>query len=322
MFSGAKEPIFCEKRKVRTVFLRQLTYLVALDRHRHFARAAESCNVSQPALSAGISELERELGIAIIKRNRSFQGITPAGERVLNWARQVLSSLDGLRQEADLIRTVPGGHLAIGTVPSTVCAVTLLTAEFRRLIPNLTLDAASLSAQEILHRLKRQDLHLGITYRHLPGMEECETLPLYQERYVLVSDGHASLGSVLTWQEAATLPLCLFSQEMQNRRIIDQAFREIGVHPNIVQEGNTIELLVSPIRSGGVVGIMPASVLHALPPEAGLHIHSIIPERLSLVSLVRLRRDIQPPLTEAVWQLARRLDLQGLLDAPVEGRPT
>ena len=302
--------------------MRQLIYLVALDRHRHFARAAESCNVSQPVLSAGISELERELGIAIIKRNRSFQGITPAGERVLAWARQVLSSLDGLRQEADLIRTVPGGHLGIGAVPSTVGAVTLLTAEFRRLIPNLTLDTASLSAQDILDRLKRQDIHLGITYAHLPGTEECETLPLYQERYVLVSDGHASLGNVLTWQEAAMLPLCLFSQEMQNRRIIDQAFHEASVHPHIVQEGNTIELLVSPIRSGGIVGIMPASALNARPMEPGLHIHSIIPERFCLVSLVRLRRDIQPPLTEAVWQLARRLNLQGLLDAQAENQPT
>ena len=164
--------------------MRQLNYLVALDRHRHFARAAESCNVSQPALSAGISELERELGVAIIKRNRSFQGITPAGERVLNWARQVLSSLDGLRQEADLIRAVPGGYLAIGAVPSTVGAVALLTVEFRRLIPNLTLDIASTGARDILHRLKRQEFHLGVSYADLAGTEECETLPLYQERYV------------------------------------------------------------------------------------------------------------------------------------------
>src|ERR1700679_3540922 len=122
------------------MFMRQLTYLVALDQHRHFARAAESCNVSKPALSAGISELERELGITIIKRNRSFQGITPEGERVLIWARQVLASLDGLRQEADLVRTVPGGHLAIGTVPSAVQAITVLSAEYRRLIPELTFE--------------------------------------------------------------------------------------------------------------------------------------------------------------------------------------
>jgi DNA-binding transcriptional LysR family regulator len=59
------------------MFMRQLTYLIVLDRHRHFGRAAENCHVSQPALSNAIRELERELGITIIKRNRTFEGITP-----------------------------------------------------------------------------------------------------------------------------------------------------------------------------------------------------------------------------------------------------
>jgi DNA-binding transcriptional LysR family regulator len=104
-------------RNASPMFMRQLVYLVALDRHRHFARAAEACHVSQPALSAGLAELERELGITIIKRNRSFQGITPEGERVLAWAHQVLASLDGLKQEAALVRQVAGGHVSIGTIP-------------------------------------------------------------------------------------------------------------------------------------------------------------------------------------------------------------
>ena len=55
------------------MFMRQLSYLIALDKHRHFGQAAESCHVSQPAPSNAISELERELGIIIVKRNRSFQ---------------------------------------------------------------------------------------------------------------------------------------------------------------------------------------------------------------------------------------------------------
>ncbi len=204
--------------------MRQLSYLVALDQHRHFARAAESCNVSQPALSAGISELERELGITIIKRNRSFQGITPEGERVLAWARQVLASLDGLRQEADLVRSVPGGHLAIGTVPSAVEAVTLLAAEYRRLIFNLTLEVLALSTQEILQRLKRQNLHLGVTYCQSADADDHDILTLFTERYVLVAGVQAPLPRDLDWATVATLPLCLFSQDMQNRRIMDEAF--------------------------------------------------------------------------------------------------
>jgi DNA-binding transcriptional LysR family regulator len=88
------------------MFMRQLTYLIALDKHRHFGRAAESCHVSQPALSTGISELERELGITIIKRNRSFRGVTPEGERVIAWARQMLESLQATTPNLELKGTV------------------------------------------------------------------------------------------------------------------------------------------------------------------------------------------------------------------------
>ena len=127
------------------MFIRQLTYLIALDQHRHFGRAAESCHVSQPALSNGIRELERELGITIIKRNRTFEGITPEGERVIQWVRQVLASLEGLRQEADLVRSVPRGQLAIGVIPTANHAATLLSAEYREILPQLTLEVTSLS---------------------------------------------------------------------------------------------------------------------------------------------------------------------------------
>src|SRR5690606_41530198 len=69
--------------QARAVLLRQLEYLVALARERHFARAADACHVSQPSLSAGIRRLEGELGVLIVRRDRKFAGLTPAGERVL-----------------------------------------------------------------------------------------------------------------------------------------------------------------------------------------------------------------------------------------------
>jgi DNA-binding transcriptional LysR family regulator len=299
------------------MFMRQLTYLVALDQHRHFARAAESCHVSQPALSAGISELERELGITIIKRNRSFQGITPEGERVLIWARQVLASLDGLRQEADLVRAVPGGHLAIGTVPSAVQAITLLAEEYRRVIPDLTMEVYALSTKDILQRLKKHELHLGVTYGQAANHEEYEVLPLFTERYVLVAGGQAGLPHAVSWTDVAALPLCLFSQEMQNRRIIDEAFEEAGVRPRVVLETNTIGVLYSEARSGRVFSIMPVSALPAYLVDMGIRVHPVMPERTSGIGLLRLRREVQPPISDAVWKLAGTLDLQGALDAPL-----
>ena len=144
------------------MFIRQLNYLIALDKHRHFGRAAEACHVSQPALSNGIRELERELGITIVRRNRSFQGITPEGERVIQWVRQMLTSLEGLRQEAGLIRSVPKGHLAIGVIPTAGHAASLLSAQYREILPQLSMEVAALSTPEILKRLKSQDIQLGI----------------------------------------------------------------------------------------------------------------------------------------------------------------
>jgi DNA-binding transcriptional LysR family regulator len=81
------------------MFIRQLGYLVALAREKHFAKAAEVCHVSQPALSAAIRSLEKELGIMIVQRGRRFLGLTLEGERVLAWAQQTLASLSHMRAD-------------------------------------------------------------------------------------------------------------------------------------------------------------------------------------------------------------------------------
>jgi DNA-binding transcriptional LysR family regulator len=63
------------------MFIRQLEYLVTLAREKHFAKAAEACHVSQPALSSAIRSLEKELGVMIVQRGRRFLGLTAEGER-------------------------------------------------------------------------------------------------------------------------------------------------------------------------------------------------------------------------------------------------
>ncbi len=301
------------------MFMRQLSYLIALDKHRHFGRAAESCHVSQPALSAGISELERELGITIIKRDRSFRGITPEGERVIVWARRMLDSLEGLRQEAELVRTIPGGHLSIGVVPSAVHPATLLSAEYRRLISGLTLTVQSLSTQEILQRMKEQDLHLGLVYDDAVTDDTHDILPLFTERYVLVAGEQVSLPRELSWRDLAEMPLCLLSQDMENRRMLDQVFTQNGVKPEVVVESNAIRILVAEALSGRAFSIMPLSALPTPYAGRGLRIHTIAPEHRADVSLARLKREQQPPVSDAAWRLAANFDLQEKLDRPLAG---
>lgn len=296
------------------MFMRQLNYLIALDKHRHFGKAAESCHVSQPALSNGIRELEQELGITIIKRNRTFQGITPEGERVIVWARQMLNSLHGLRQEADLIRSVPRGHLSIGVIPTAIYAATLLCAEYRQTIPQLTLEILSLSTPVILQRLKEHELHIALIYDRSIVDDTHDVLPLFSERFVLIASAQAALPRQLSWAEVAELPLCLLGQDMQNRQTLDIIFKAFDATPNVVLETNAIDVLLAESLSARAFSILPLSALPAQYANAGLRLHPITPQQTEDVCLVRVKQETQPALSEAAWQMAAHLDLQALLD--------
>lgn len=299
------------------MFIRQLSYLIALDKHRHFGRAAESCHVSQPALSNGIRELERELGITIIKRNRSFEGITPEGERVIQWVRQVLASLEGLKQEADLIRSVPRGHLSIGVIPTASHAAMLLSAEYREIVPQLSLEVMSLSTPELLQRLKSQSLHMGLLYDRSIASDDYDVLPLFSERYVLIAGEQMSLPHEIGWKDVAELPLCLLSRDMQNRQTIDGLFQEINATPNVVFETNAMRVLLAECQSGRAVSVLPLSALPTPYEGAGLRTHAIVPEHSEGVCLVRLRRETHPPLSDAAWQIAGNLDFEPILNKPL-----
>ena len=66
----------------------KLEFFIALARAKHFGRAAEECGVSQPSLSAAVRQLEDQLGVVLVVRSARYQGLTPEGQRVLEWARR------------------------------------------------------------------------------------------------------------------------------------------------------------------------------------------------------------------------------------------
>ena len=92
----------------RPMDIRQLQYLVALAREKHFTRAAQACHVTQPTLSGRIRQLEQELGVPIVERGQRFHGLTPDGERVLKWAHTILDNWASLQQEIETLRNTVG----------------------------------------------------------------------------------------------------------------------------------------------------------------------------------------------------------------------
>jgi len=295
------------------MFIRQLDYLVTLAREKHFARAAEACHVSQPALSAAVRHLEEELGVSIVQRGQRFVGFTPEGERLLDWARQTLAAWEGLRQEASAVRSEGlTGTLRLGAIPTTMPIVGLLTGPYRAAHPGLHQLVQSLAMDEIVRRLDDFEIDLGLTYLEDAGLAGFRTLPLYRERYVLVARDAAALGHAkqMNWQQAAELPLVLLTPNMQNRRVIDAAFRAAKALPQVVVETDSVFALYSHVRVAGLFSIVPHSLLSLFEMRAELEAVPLVPELTRCIGLLARDHDPTPPMVAAAWDITRTLDLE------------
>lgn len=299
------------------MFIRQLHYLVTLARERHFGRAAEACNVSQPTLSGALRSIEQEFGMVIVQRGRRFQGFTPEGERVLAWARRVLADCEGLRQEALGCERDPAGLLRIGAIPTTQPLLPLLTAECLQRHGRLRHEIHTLPATAILRGLKEFDLDIGMSYLEDDRLAAFHTVPLFRERYVLVARDDAMFAgqSAIDWKDAARLPLCLLTRDMQCRRGIDAAFARAGEDVQPCVETDSMLGLYAHVRCAGLYGVVPHSVLCLLEMRQEITAIPLLPELKRDIGLVLPMRKPRPPLVEAALAGFRAIDLQHRVDA-------
>jgi DNA-binding transcriptional LysR family regulator len=295
------------------MFIRQLDYLVTLAREKHFAKAAEACHVSQPALSSAIRSLEKELGIMVVQRGRRFMGFTAEGERVLVWAQQTLASLSHMREDASISKSNMAGTLRLGAIPTTITVSSFITAPSRAQYPNIRYTISSLSTEEIAARLDRFELDLGLTYLDEKTIDGFESLHLFDERYVLLSGRDAKLEPTVTWEQAGHLPLCLLTGKMRNRQVIDAAFRRAGSKADVILETDSIFALYAHVSEAGLFSIVPHSLLNFF-DMARVRATPVLPYLTRRIGLIARNQPALAPITAAVWEIARGLELQKRFD--------
>jgi DNA-binding transcriptional LysR family regulator len=256
------------------VIIKNLQYLAALAREKHFARAAAACGVTQPTLSAGIKQLEEELGLLLVQRGQRFEGLTAEGARIFEWAVRVLADYESLHQEASELRAGLSGRLTIGVVPTALPIVAGLTTPFAKAHPKVTLSVFSHSSQEIQRGLDDFSLDAGITYLDNEPLANVRGIPLYRERYFLFTSRANPLATreVIAWAEAARQSLCLLTPNMQNRRIVDGLFAAAGVSPSPTVETNSVLALWAHLQNGHWSSILPQAFLHlfGIPAEVAV----------------------------------------------------
>ncbi|MEJ0025021.1 MAG: LysR family transcriptional regulator [Rhizomicrobium sp.] len=303
------------------MLVRHLAYFVTLARERHFARAAEASNVAQPTLSAAIRKLEEDLEARLVIRNHHFVGLTPEGERVLAWGRQILTDYNSLREDLSRLRKGMVGTLRLGVIPAAMPSVSFLTARFCKDHPAADVEIQSLNSRAIQRGLDAFELDGGITYLENEPLENVRRIPLYREHYVFVTRREHPLAArrTVTWTEAAGEKLCLLSEDMQNRRIITNLLASIGVaiSPPIVS--NSFLGIYSHLQHGEWSSIVPHTFSYMFGGMRDLVAVDLVePVHTQSIGLVLSNREPPSPMSNALLASVLEGDLGFTFSQPRE----
>lgn len=286
--------------------IQKLEMLIALAKERHFGRAAASLGITQPSLSAGIKQLEEQLGVKLVQRGSRFGGLTPEGKRALELARDIIRDTRRLQEEMRVSRKGLSGTVRLAVIPTALTWASELATRFNAMHPDVSFSITSRSSAEILNMIENLEADAGISYLDNEPLGRMTAQPLYEEHYTLVCHQSHPLAAraSATWADLSGLKLCLLSPDMQNRRIINRNFAEAGLSPAAMIESNSTVVLVSNAVSGDWVTILPVDLanflaaghpLVTIPLAGGVSAHS--------VGLLAAHQEPQTPILSALFSL-------------------
>lgn len=310
-------------------------YLAALERHRHFGRAADACHITQPALSNALRALESHLGVAIVRRSRQFEGFTPEGQDVLAVAHRILREQETLLQDLASSTGQPRGRLVIGTVPTALPIAARFAAWLVRLHPGIAPQLRSLASQDIESGLEDLSLDIGLGFaERVQGRAGVQLTPQYDEHhhllwrsteaagqqpaaFVSAAERHAAaagpaalaVGPAIPWAQAVERPLCLLTPEMHHRALLERVFAGLGLQVRPVLETDSVLALVVAVQAGPLAAVMPGALVATVAPEPGLHVSPLTqPDLRTPIAFMTSARVRPSRALEAALVLAQRPD--------------
>ncbi|HRO14076.1 MAG TPA: LysR family transcriptional regulator [Paracoccus sp. (in: a-proteobacteria)] len=279
----------------------RLNMFMVLAREQHFGRAAEALGITQPSLSSAIRALEDQLGVQLVRRGSRYRGLTPEGERVLDWARRIVADARAMQAEMKATRVGITGRLRIGVIPTAMPRIAALTGPFLLRHPGASVTILSRSSDEIRDEIEALELDAGVTYLDSEPLGKVQRLSLFRETYCLVDRGEAT--GPVGWAEAAERPLCLLTPDMQNRRIVSRHLTEAGAVARPRVESNSMLAILGHVATGDWAAILPQALADGLPLPPGVHSRPLESAETHQVGLVR---EPHPPLVAALIEVAGR----------------
>jgi DNA-binding transcriptional LysR family regulator len=181
--------------------------------------------------------------------------------------------------------------------------VAALTTPFRERHPNVQFTIWSRTSADVLALLENLEIDAGVTYLDNEPLGRVNTIPLYRERYRLLTSADAPLGNrdEVSWAELADVPLCLLTPDMQNRRIIDRLLKTAGTESRPMLESDSMILLFAHVRTGRWASVMPAKLAETLGLTDTMRAIPIVdPDEVHTIGLVVPEREPMTPLVKAL----------------------
>jgi DNA-binding transcriptional LysR family regulator len=287
------------------VELRQLRYVEAVARHRHFTRAAEELHVAQSALSHQIRRLEGELGADLFERTSRTVTVTEAGEAVAERARGILAQVDGVRDEVDELRGLVRGRVSVGaTLPAGEVDVPRLLVRFSEAFPGIEVDLFEGTAGDMRGRLEEDRVDAAFSLLAEDPPPEFEVEPLSEEEVVAAFPagagpdrhriGAAELGrySLITPRSGSAI-----------KQALDEFFARAGQPLRISLESGDPFLLRCLVSTGFGAAVLPKSLTHREGPP--IDVRGLRPAVRLPATLIWRKRRHQTPAARAFIDFVR-----------------
>ena len=263
--------------------LQQLAYIRALERSGTLTEAARRLQVSQPALSQSLSQLERRLGVPLLERDGRRRQLTEAGREVARFAGETLARAGALRDWLDAYAEGREGTLRVGMIDAaSLYALPSAIRAFRESHPEVQLELVVDRSGLLLERLARFELDLAFVVGPVPP--EFDTVEVLNEPLYL----YAPPG---TTEEPSDGEWVLYPPGRQTRRIIDAGLAARGIWPRISLESDNPAVLGQMVALGLGWSVLPEGVVEGVSPELAASRRDQIAER----TLLAARRAQSPP---------------------------
>jgi len=262
------------------ITLTQLEYIVAIDEYRHFATAAEKCFVTQPTLSMQIKKLEDELGVIIFDRSRQPVVPTDLGAKLIEQARMTLSATQRIKEIIQEEQQEVEGTLKIGIIPTLApYLLPVFIGPYIRKYPAVKVEVEELVSEEIIRRLKRDMLDVGLFVTPYHDEKIVERPVFYEEMLVYAHpDSELLKKKEVGHEDIVTSDIWMLGNgHCFRNQVVNLCEMSASQHKNLPFEfeSNSLETLMRIVDVEGGFTLIPELALQYIAPEKKKQVRSI-----------------------------------------------